>query len=70
MSTKLVMDFKDTNNDTVRISYNYVDPDVSTENVKALVQGLITNGTYFVKPPVAASMAKLVTTTETNIDLS
>ena len=70
MSTKLVMDFKDANNDTVRISYNYVDPEVTTQRVKNLVQGLITNGTYFVKPPVAASLAKLVTTTETEIDLT
>lgn len=70
MATKLVMDFKDGNGDTVRISYNYADPEVQTSSVKALVNGIIANGSFFTKPPVSASAAKLVTTTETAIDLS
>ena len=39
-------------------------------NVKALAQGIITYGTFFQPQPITVNSAKLVVTTETNINIS
>lgn len=70
MSTKLVLDFTTADGGTARFNYNYCDPEVSTANIKTLMQTMITNGSVFSKPPLAQKAAKLVTTTETTLDLS
>lgn len=69
-TTKLVMTFTGTNNNDVTLSYNYAKSDASTANIKSLIQGIITNGSIFSNPPVSAKEAKLITTTETEVDLN
>jgi len=68
--TKLKMTFYKENGDTMDISYNYANPEVTSENVKTLMAALITNGDIFEDAPVSIGSAKLITTTETAIDLS
>ena len=68
-TSKLVLEFEGTKGD-VKFSYNYADPDVTLARVKALTQGLITNGSIFANQPLTAKSAKIVTTTETDYDIS
>lgn len=68
-STKLVLEFYSATGETIQYSYKYAKPSAGTENVKALMQAMITNGTIFARPPVAAKSAKEVITTESVYDL-
>ena len=70
MATKLVIELADANNETTKYSYSYADGEVTTSRVKSLVNALITNGSIFEKVPVAAKSAKLVVTTETEVDIT
>ena len=71
MSTsKLVLEFYDSTGGTFKHSYPHVDEDVTTNKVKGLVQATITNGSIFDKVPVSTKSAKLVTTTESEFQLS
>ena len=67
--TKLSMTFT-TADGTTTISYNYADPNVSVQNVNALMAGIITNGSIFAKVPLAAKSAKIVTTQTTDVNIS
>lgn len=67
--SKLVMTFASAEGD-VSYSYKYADPEMTVAKVKALMSGLITNGSIFETPPLTAKSAKLVTTTEGDYDLS
>ncbi len=69
MAHKLVLEFEGTTG-AARFSFNYADPETTTANVKALMAGLIANGSLFENPPTVAKAAKIVTTTETDYDLS
>ena len=66
---KLVLDFAGTNGD-VSFSYNYADDEASTASIKALVNGLIANGSIFENPPVTAKNAKVITTTTSEYNLN
>ena len=68
-SYKLVLEFL-ANGSTVKYSYNYAKPEATTANIKALMAGMITNGSIFENPPLEAKAAKLVTTDEEAFDLS
>lgn len=70
MAKKLVIKYKDNNGDDVTFNYNYIKADPATAYIKSLATGLITNGSIFVKPPVTAVSATIVTTSEEAIDLS
>lgn len=50
-------------------TYNYANPQASTVNVKALMSGMIANGSIFAYPPLMSSAAKMVTTSESDYDL-
>lgn len=69
MSAKLVMECYDSNRSTVKFSYNHADEEVTTANVRALMNGLIANGSIFEKVPASAKSAKLVVTTESEFQL-
>ncbi len=69
MAAKLVLEFAGTGSD-VKFSYNYADNNITTANVKALMNGLIANGSIFENPPVSAKSAKIITTNTTVYDLS
>ncbi|MBQ7217036.1 MAG: DUF2922 domain-containing protein [Synergistaceae bacterium] len=68
-ASKLVLTFAGTNKD-VSFSYNYANSEAASAKVKALMNGLIANGSIFENPPVSAKSAKIVTTTTTEYDLS
>lgn len=69
-TTKLQFQFSTSDGSKFNQSYNYVNPSVSTPAVRALASGIVANGSIFKKVPLSALSAKLVTTTETVIDLS
>ena len=50
--------------------YRYADPETPIATVKALVNGLIANGSIFENPPTTLISAKLATQTEADYDLS
>ena len=70
MATKLVAQFKDGDSKTIQWSFNYTDPDVATSAVSTLMSTMITNGNIYANPPLSVVGAKLVTTTETILDLN
>lgn len=65
--TKLVIVFTDADNANKTFSFNYAKPDVTANQVKALAEGIITNGSIYEHTPVSVKSAKLVTTSETDI---
>ena len=67
MSAKLVLTFADANSKDVKMTYSHSDSEV---DVRAAVQAIITNGSIFSAVPVSAKSAKLVITTESDIELS
>ena len=69
MASKLVLKFTGMGGEA-NFSYNYANPETTVATVKALMQGMITNGSIFAIPPVETISAKLVTTTEDEYDLS
>ena len=70
MASRLVLEFHSGNNTTKVFAYNYADPNVAVSKLKALVNGIITNGSIFSNVPVSAKSAKVITTSETEFDLS
>lgn len=69
MASKLVLKFTGMGGEA-NFSYNYANPETTVATVKALMTGMITNGSIFEIPPIEAISAKLVTTTEDEYDLS
>ena len=67
---KLVLKFEDSNGKDVIFSFNYAKPSTTTTQVKALMNGIITNGSIFTNVPATAKSATLVTTSESEYDLS
>ena len=66
---KLVLKFEDSNGKDVIFSFPYANPSASRTQVKALMNGIITNGSIFEHVPVEKKSAKLVTTTQTAVDV-
>ena len=69
-SQKLVIVLTGSNGEDVRFSYNYAKSNVSEQNVKALANALVANGSVFSNPPVKAKSAKLVVQTDTEYNVS
>ena len=67
---KLVMTFVDANGTNRDFVFNYAKSSATVENIKALAQGIITNGSIFENVPVSAKSAKLLVTSETTIDVA
>lgn len=67
--TRLYLTFTRNNDTTMSVSYNYVKNDISVENVKALMEGIVANGDIFERTPAAIKGARIVTTEETVFDL-
>ena len=68
--TKIIFEFKNASGNTVRHSYNYGDANSSTNDVRAYMQGAITNNSIFDNPPTAISRAYAQVTTETEWQLN
>lgn len=67
--TKLQITF-DTMSGSKTATFNYAKPGATEAAVKALAQTIITNGDIFANPPIRATAAKTVTTSENEYDLS
>ena len=65
----LVLEFNGQNGNE-KFYYRYADPEMPVATVKALINGLISNGSIFENPPTAIINAKLVRQTEADYDLS
>ena len=70
MSAKLVLTFSDAGGSDIKISYAHADSEVEASDVRTAVQTIVTNGSIFTKVPASAKSAKLVITTESDIELS
>lgn len=69
MAVKLVLEFNDAGGTSRKWSFSNADNNVATSSVKALMNGMIANGSIFAHPPVTKVGAKLVVTTETGLDV-
>lgn len=66
----LRMKFKDSNDTAIWFSYARVKANPTSAQVKALMQGIITNNAIFQKTPSTMVAAEIVAKTTTDIDLS
>ena len=69
VGSRLVLTFG-TSDSTTTHSFSYANADATAANVKALANGIIANGSIYAKIPLTAKSAKIVTTTETDYNLS
>lgn len=69
-SRKLVCTFKDSDGAEFNMSFNYASSEMAANSVKALMNGIVANGSIFEKTPVSAKGAKVVVTSESDIDIS
>ena len=70
MATKLVLTFAGSNGSTATHNFSYADPEATVASVKALMNGIIANGSIYANVPLTVKSAKTVTTPETVYDLS
>ena len=70
ISTRLSLDFTKSNGDLINITYGNIKQDVSAANVKALMEGIVANGSIFENVPAAIKSAKIITTEATAVNLS
>ena len=66
--TNLRLIFEGTHGDAVFV-YPYVNSEVDSLSVKALMQGMITNGSVFTNPLVTKKSATIITNRETAINI-
>lgn len=67
--TKLVLQFVDTDGDTISFSYAYGNDDVAVSTVTAAMNSMITNNAIFKRKPAAIKGAKVVITTESKLNV-
>ena len=68
-SSKLSLGFHDASNNSFTLNYAYAKSDVSSSVVRALMNGIISNGDMFMTQPTTKTGAKLITTTTTDLDV-
>ena len=68
--TRLDLTFVNDNGNSVTYKYNYINSEVDSLSVKALMQGMITNGSIFENVPSVIKEATLVTIRETSINVN
>lgn len=68
--TKLQLTFRDATAATRKWNFSNADNSVTRQEVKALMQGMITNGSIYKYPPVTAVSAHLVTTSTEPINIT
>ena len=69
-SSKLKLVFKNAGGEDVNFTFSSADKNVESSDVRALMNGMITNGTIYTNVPVAISSATMITTTETEINVN
>lgn len=70
MATVLKINYSTSDGGSTIHTWRYADPDVTATYVNALISATITNASLFSRVPTAATSAKLVTTTESEITIS
>lgn len=68
--TSLVITFLDDEGAKRRFSFKYATPSAAPAQVKSAAEAIITNGSIFKNVPVVAKSAKMVVTTENEVDIS
>lgn len=68
--SKLVLEFQNSYGKTIVHTFFYAKASVTNDQVKTLMDTIISNGSIFSDVPVTKVSAKLVTTTENNFSLS
>lgn len=68
-TTKLVLKLGTTAG-TKTWSFNYAKSNATTQNIKALADAMIANGSIYRYPPLTKESAQLVVATTTDIDIS
>lgn len=66
---RLEIKYKDVTDDLLTISFPYADDEASVADVKALADGIITNGTIFERVPVTKISAAFIVTEVTDVDV-
>lgn len=69
MAAKLVLTFTLASGEESKLTFNHADKNVENTDVKALMTAIVANGSIYKSVPVAPKAAKVVVTTETDIDL-
>ena len=67
---KLELTFVNSEGKNMTLSYGYISSELEDADVKSLMTGIISNGSIFANTPVTAKSAKVVTTTEEDVDIS
>ena len=67
--TKLSMVFLNSAGDEITYGYNYVKADTTAQQATTLMTAMIENGDIFASAPVTIKSAKLITTTETPLEI-
>ena len=70
MNSKLVINFITDTGKNARFVYAYADKDAEKNDIKALVNGIIANGSIFQNVPIAVQSVQIISTNTTNIDIS
>lgn len=66
---RLQMVFADTTGESTTLSYGNIKDELDTNAVKALMSGLIANGSIFENPPAISKSAKIIETNTTELEI-
>ena len=69
-TSKLKLVFADATGNDLSFTLQHANKSVSGAEVKALMNGMISNGTIYETAPVAITSATMITTTETEINVN
>lgn len=67
---QLVLGFETRTGSNMVLTFDHANPSATTAQVKALMNGIIANGSIFANVPTKIKSAKQITMSESNYDLS
>ena len=68
--SKLVITFLDAEGASRSFSFSYATPSAAPARIKSAAEAIVANGSIFRHVPVSVKSAKMVVTTENEIDIS
>lgn len=66
---RLVLEFGDANDNSIFFTFNYANTAATVQDVRAVMNAFIANGSIFSYPPVSIKSAKIVTTSESTFNI-
>lgn len=69
ITNKLSLTFATQTGSSSTLSFKYANPNVASAKVKALINGIISNGSLWANVPVSAKSAKIVIIDEEKFDI-